>query len=189
MISAARISIYPIGLELLEPAKITGKYFGQNFEVLVPPGALATTDGQLFAAPAATFRYQNERKPRTGGAAPDVVLVLDPKSPSGLASQLTFGIPMRAFPIESAKFRTGSCSSVSVDNFRREIVYSGVSKGTVSLLYREYSGNMARPAFSQDLTYDLSEGDEIGFRGARFKVLKATNTSIRYVVLKPLADG
>jgi hypothetical protein len=36
------------------------------------------------------------------------------------------------------------------------------------------------------LTYDLAAGDEIGFRGARIKVLKATNVSITYVVTKPL---
>ena len=50
-----------------------------------------------------------------------------------------------------------------------------------------FSDDMARPAFTQDLTYDLADGDEIGFRGARIKVLKATNTAITYVVLKPLA--
>ena len=72
------------------------------------------------------------------------------------------------------------------DSFKRELVYSGVSQNTISILYREFSDNMARPAFSQDLKYDLSQGKEIGFKGARFEVIKASNTGIVYKVLKAL---
>ena len=72
------------------------------------------------------------------------------------------------------------------DSFKRELVYSGVSQNTISILYREFSDNMARPAFSQDLKYDLSQGKEIGFKGARFEVTKASNTGIVYKVLKAL---
>jgi len=66
------------------------------------------------------------------------------------------------------------------------LVYGGVSKGTIAISYREFSDKTARPAFTQELKYDLSEGDVIGFRGARFKIIKAGNVSLRYVVLKPL---
>lgn len=58
----------------------------------------------------------------------------------------------------------------------------GVARGIVSLEYRELSGNMVRPALTQRLTYDLADGDVIGIRGARIKVLSANNTGIRYVV-------
>lgn len=73
-----------------------------------------------------------------------------------------------------------------VDSFKRELVYSGVSQNTISILYREFSDNMARPAFSQELKYDLSLGKEIGFKGARFEIVKASNTGITYKVLKAL---
>jgi hypothetical protein len=72
--------------------------------------------------------------------------------------------------------------------FTSELVYSGVSQGTVSILYREYKADFARPAFSQELKYDLKDGNEIGFRGARIKILKADNVSIKYVVTNPLAS-
>jgi hypothetical protein len=72
------------------------------------------------------------------------------------------------------------------DSFKRELVYSGVSQNTVSILYREFKDDFARPAFSQDLKYDLTQGNEIGFRGARFQVIKAGNTVIRYKVLRAL---
>lgn len=77
--------------------------------------------------------------------------------------------------------------TTSAGHFKRELIYSGISRGVVAISYREFSGDLARPAFTQELTYDLADGDEIGFRGARFQVIKATNTSIRYVVLRPLA--
>ena len=45
---------------------------------------------------------------------------------------------------------------------------------------------MARPAFSQELKYDISQGKEIGYKSARFEIIKATNTELTYKVLKPL---
>lgn len=70
------------------------------------------------------------------------------------------------------------------DSFKRELVYSGISQNTLSILYREFIDGTARPAFSQELKYDLSQGNTIGYKGARFHVIKATNTSIKYEVLK-----
>jgi len=61
-----------------------------------------------------------------------------------------------------------------------------VAKGVVTILYREFLGNLARPAFSQELHFDLSEGNEIGYKGARFKILKANNLGITYLVTKGL---
>lgn len=72
------------------------------------------------------------------------------------------------------------------DSFKRELIYTGVSQNTVTISYREFMDSTARPAFSQDLRYDLSQGRTIGYKGARFEVLDATNTSIRYRVVKPL---
>lgn len=69
---------------------------------------------------------------------------------------------------------------------RKELIYTGVSKGVISLTYREFSSDMARPAFTQDLKFDLAEGDVIGFKGARFKIMSANNTQVHYKVVKPL---
>jgi len=51
-------------------------------------------------------------------------------------------------------------------------------------MYREFKDNLARPAFTQEVTYDLQIGDEIGFKGARFKILEANNTQIKYIAIK-----
>jgi hypothetical protein len=73
------------------------------------------------------------------------------------------------------------------DSFKREVLYQGTSQGVLRLSVREFSGGLARPAFTQDVTYDLSkEGPtEIAFRELRVKVLKATATDINYVVEQP----
>lgn len=70
--------------------------------------------------------------------------------------------------------------------FRRELVYTGRSGQTISILYREYSDDMARPAFSQQLQYDIDKDPVIGYQGARFKVLSATNTEVSFEVLEQL---
>jgi hypothetical protein len=72
------------------------------------------------------------------------------------------------------------------DSFKRELIYAGVSQTTISISYREFSDNVARPAFSQELKYDLNQGSTIGYKGARFEVIKATNTELIYKVIKPL---
>ena len=90
-------------------------------------------------------------------------------------------------PAPGIAFTTGKRAyTPQSTSFRRELVYSGVSQGTVSILYREFNNDMARPAFSQDLRYDLSQGSVIGYKGARFEVLKADNIGITYRVLSHL---
>ena len=72
--------------------------------------------------------------------------------------------------------------------FRRELIYSGQSQTTMSIIYREYVNDWIRPAFSQDLKYDSAKGSAIGYKGARIEVLSASNTAITYRVLAPLED-
>lgn len=71
-------------------------------------------------------------------------------------------------------------------SFKKELVYTGISQKVVSILYREFNEDMARPAFSQDLKYDLSESNIVGYRGARFEIIKATNQGLTYKTLKQL---
>ncbi|MCF8023856.1 MAG: hypothetical protein K9L17_14385 [Clostridiales bacterium] len=70
--------------------------------------------------------------------------------------------------------------------FKREILYLGKSGETINLSYREFKDDFARASFSKRVTYDLSESNIIGYQEARFKVLEATNTKIRYKVLEHL---
>lgn len=81
-------------------------------------------------------------------------------------------------------FQLGRDSRVEPGNFRQELVYQGRVGNELRISYREFSGEMARPAFTQELTFDVNGGAVIGAKGARLEVLGATNTSIRYRVLQ-----
>jgi hypothetical protein len=66
---------------------------------------------------------------------------------------------------------------------KQEFIYNGRVGSALKFIYREYIDDYARPAFSQDLQYDLAESKIIGFRGLRIEVISATNTNIEYKVL------
>lgn len=73
--------------------------------------------------------------------------------------------------------------------YRQEFIYNGKKGNVVSFIYREFLGNIARPSFFQNLEYDISESEIIGFKGLRLKIVKTSNTSIDYEILeafKPL---
>lgn len=70
------------------------------------------------------------------------------------------------------------------DSFKYELLYQGISKNALKLLYREYVNDFARPAFYQDVIYDLeSKPTTITFRTVRVEVIDADNNQIAYRVL------
>lgn len=77
---------------------------------------------------------------------------------------------------------------VDSPGFRQELIYNGRSGDSLKFLYREFSGDMLRPPFSQEVQYDLNESQTIGFRGVRIEVIDATNTQLRYRVISSFPD-
>jgi hypothetical protein len=72
----------------------------------------------------------------------------------------------------------------SADSFQQTLIYSGKAGNKIKIGYRESSGDLARPAFNNDVEYDLSESTVMGYKGARIQVLEATNEYIKYRVLQ-----
>lgn len=69
------------------------------------------------------------------------------------------------------------------DGFKYELVYQGVSDNTMRVAYREYTDNLARPAFHQDISYNLNEGEaSVRFRNVSMNILEANNNEVTYVV-------
>lgn len=187
--AAISVTLAPAQLRVMEP--VTASVTGNRVELPAGPyfSIASTSKGEYF---------QSAVAPRLGafglmGAHPaaGVFIPADPTAEPRAYWENAYG--MRA---------TGKAPGLRIERhveptelgqgFRRELIYSGIAQGTVRLTYREFLSDMARPAFTQELSYDLAAGDEIGFRGARLKVLKATNVALRYQVLKPLdapADG
>ncbi len=67
-------------------------------------------------------------------------------------------------------------------SFSHELIYNGKDGNNIKVSYREYKDDMARPAFFQDLTYNLKESDIIRYKNYKIKVHKATNEEISYTV-------
>lgn len=68
-------------------------------------------------------------------------------------------------------------------NFVQEFLYNGKSGNTLKFSYREFNNDLIRPAFTQELQYDISESDTIGFKSLRIQILNATNTEVEYRLL------
>ncbi|EKE79449.1 hypothetical protein [Idiomarina xiamenensis] len=72
---------------------------------------------------------------------------------------------------------------IKSDTMQQTLVYSGRVGERINMVYREFQGNMIRDAFTNRVEYDLSESDIIGYKGARLRVIEATNQKITYEVL------
>ncbi|RKV86050.1 MAG: hypothetical protein D8H97_01920 [Neisseria sp.] len=75
-------------------------------------------------------------------------------------------------------------NSVNANGFQQNLLYSGKVGNRIKLSYREFQNNMARQAFSNDVEYDLSESDQVGYKGALLEIINATNQSITYKVIR-----
>ena len=84
------------------------------------------------------------------------------------------------------KITRDRADQVNENNFRQEFIYSGRNDGELFFLYREFSGDMIRPAFSQNVTYAVTgPGTMVAFRNLTLEVIEATNLDITYKVLSP----
>ena len=70
------------------------------------------------------------------------------------------------------------------NSFQQTLIYSGRIGDKINICYREFSNNNARPAFNNDVEYDLSSSKTIGYKGAVIEIMKADNSSITYKLIK-----
>lgn len=192
IISKSNVKLYPsikLDREFSEEIKqnpLNNRWTGT---VVVPPGVLIKTavdaNGSYYESNNAKFMYFRGTTTCKCG-------VYVPTSQPANAVVYMFNdgsIGDRGYDLgtKTVDYRPTTPTEVfSKDSFKAELLYNGTAKKVVKLSYREFKNDLARPAFTQDLTYDLSEGDVIGFKGARFKVLKTSNSGITYKVLNNL---
>jgi hypothetical protein len=72
---------------------------------------------------------------------------------------------------------------VKSDFVRKELIYSGKSGNVIDVSYKEFRGNMAAPAFYQNLKYDMSESRIIRFQNFTIEIVSANNQKITYKVV------
>lgn len=85
---------------------------------------------------------------------------------------------------KSAAFERRKKPILSANSFQQTLLYNGTVGDKINIGYREFSNSLARPAFNNDVEYDLSESKTIGYKGARIEVLEANNESIKYRVIR-----
>lgn len=90
--------------------------------------------------------------------------------------------------LKNFSFKKTVADQLLPGSFRQELIYNGRTGDSVKFLYREIKDSYLRAPFTQDITYDLKEGAEIGFKGARLKIIEASNTKIKYVVTKTFGE-
>lgn len=96
-------------------------------------------------------------------------------------SMNAFGMLINGRSIDGIRYRVADQNIQ--DGFKYELIYQGRDRDTVRIAYREYTDNLARPAFSQDLSYTLKGAQtDIRFRDVALTIHEANNNEITYVV-------
>ncbi len=85
---------------------------------------------------------------------------------------------------QGKSFNIKKVNIASENSFQQTLIYSGKVGNKINIGYREFSSNMARPAFNNDVEYDLNESKQIGYKGALLDIIDANNQNITYKVLK-----
>ncbi len=75
------------------------------------------------------------------------------------------------------------------DAFQQTLIYNGRVGSKINIGYREFSNSTARPAFNNNVEYDLTESSRIGYKGADIEVLEATNQHIKFKMLRNFNDA
>jgi hypothetical protein len=68
--------------------------------------------------------------------------------------------------------------------YKQELIYLGKSGNTLKFTYREFGNAVNQTQVSQDVTYDLSEGTTVGYKGARIEVISSSQNSIKYRMMR-----
>jgi len=84
----------------------------------------------------------------------------------------------------NADFQRTKRPVVTSNSFQQTLIYSGKVGNKINIGYRELSNNLARPAFNNDVEYDLNSSNTIGYKGSRLEIIEATNELIKYKVIR-----
>ena len=161
-----------------------GEYFGKEFsepEVLVDASLTSSVYNMTVGFQVnqeditGTFVYRSLPHPY-GGADIEVFVEID--NSRDLAKMPTIDFTM------------GKTVDFQMPSESQELIYNGRDGDKIKLIYREINSdgnNSGKQVFQQDVTYDLSDGMEVEFKGVKVTILEATNSEIKYIVNKPFS--
>jgi hypothetical protein len=96
----------------------------------------------------------------------------------------TFFYPLNGTPYANEpNYEEINIVNVNSPSYLQEFIYNGRVGDALKFIYREFSGDYLKPAFTQEVQYDLSSSNEIGFKKLRINVVSATNTEVVYKLI------
>jgi len=156
---------------------------------------LQPIDGAMYNIPAKTFAqlgfdssqdfYEASGVTKNPFADPFSALSVDHNQDSQICVVTVLGVES----CYAGQFERQEVVSESSNSFQQTLIYSGRVGDKINIGYREFSSNLARPAFNNEVEYDLGEGSTIGYKGALIEVIEANNNSIKYKLLRNFPDS
>lgn len=151
-------------------------------------------DGALYDIPNMTYRQighdsENDFYEPTGvvrGAFADPIqaLAVAKKSGAEICVITTFGTSA----CYAGDYEKSKRLSEQEDSFQQTLIYNGRVGDRINIGYREFSSSLARPAFNNEVEYDLSTSNEISYKGASLEVIEAGNSGITYRLIRNFPD-
>ena len=151
-------------------------------------------DGAMYNIPAKTYAqlgfdssqdfYEASGVTKNPFADPFNALSVDRTAGAQICVVTVFGVES----CYSGQFERQQVMSERSNSFQQTLIYSGRVGDKINIGYREFSSSMARPAFNNEVEYDLSESSTIGYKGALIEVIEANNNMIKYRLLRNFPD-
>ena len=66
--------------------------------------------------------------------------------------------------------------------YSRELIYQGRDGNNLKFFYREFNDDFRRPAYDQEVQYDLDESDYAQFKGLTIRIVEANNEYLTFEI-------
>ncbi|ADE15614.1 hypothetical protein Nhal_2534 [Nitrosococcus halophilus Nc 4] len=87
-------------------------------------------------------------------------------------------------PSVPIRYSTGEKISETPGSFSYELVLTSVGHDALEFMYREYRGNLARPAFFQNVKYNIGNlPTKVRFQNVEIEILGTSDNVLRYKIL------
>ncbi|MBA4757730.1 hypothetical protein [Sphingosinicella sp.] len=85
---------------------------------------------------------------------------------------------------EPVPYERAELPAPDTDTFKQSVTYLGFAGGVLRLSYREFANDMARPAFTEDYSFEIGSAfpAPVAFRDVRMTVLGVDGSGLRYRV-------
>jgi hypothetical protein len=82
------------------------------------------------------------------------------------------------------RVRQNDADNTNHVEWAKTLTYLGKQGNIIRVCYREYSEDTERPTLTHELVYDLSDGPDMMCQDMQMRVTEATNSFIKFAVLK-----